>query len=104
MHDVNEIAKPLVEDESSAKPYKGQITGSLEVVLDNSGEMVASRYYYDYLKRMVQSKSTTHIGGLVISDIEYDFLGNVLTNRETNHVPGVDEPDVLYRYTSVPLK
>ena len=68
---------------------QGLQTGSLLKVLDNStgNQYLWSVSYYDYMARVVQHRSSTHIGGVEKDWFLYDFVGNA-TKHKTEHKPG----------------
>lgn len=66
-------------------PYsnsKGRKTCCKIAMLSNNG-ITGYRYnavYYDYLGRIVQTRTTNNLGGLDVVSSKYDFVGNVLSS------------------------
>ena len=69
---------------STLSPYDGQhtsakglLTGIRTYNLDGSGNYSVSAMYYDYRGRIVQTRSTNHLGGFDITYNQYNFTGLV---------------------------
>ena len=61
----------------------GLLTGTLAKVIGGSGEggMLWSVMFYDERKRVVQKKSSAHLGGVDSEYLKYDFTGNVVGRK-----------------------
>ena len=57
----------------------GLLTGTRTYYLDGSGDYSETVYYYDYLGREIQRRSTNHLGGYDILSTKYDFA-NAITD------------------------
>ena len=57
----------------------GLLTGTRTYTLDGSGDYSETVYYYDYLGREIQRRSTNHLGGYDILSTKYDFA-NAITD------------------------
>lgn len=64
----------------------GLLTGVLTRIIDDSADVrhLWTVMYYDDKRRMVQRKSSTHLGGVDTEYRKYDFVGNV-TGRKLRH-------------------
>lgn len=67
---------------------RGQLTGNLTRVLDNTtgNQYLWSVYYYDQYGRVAQSRESTQTGGVTKGWMGYDFTGN-RTLYKTTHIP-----------------
>ena len=63
----------------------GLLTGTRTYLLDGSGQYLATAYYYDNRGRVVQERSTNHMGGYDATYSQYDFIGNVTRQRIEHH-------------------
>ena len=43
--------------------FKGLLTGTITIMLETN-EILYSAFYYDYMGRIIQTKSTNHLGEL----------------------------------------
>lgn len=66
---------------------KGLPTGNRTYLLDSSGKYIQTVYYYDYLGRIIQTRSNNHLGGYEIEYTKYDFTGNVLKSLKEHTIP-----------------
>ncbi len=57
---------------------KGLLTGTRTYHLDGSGNYSVTAMYYDYRGRVVQTRSTNHLGGYDITYNQYNFPGQVI--------------------------
>jgi len=55
--------------------HKGKLTGTIVKMLE-SNSLLYSAFYYDYRGRVIQTKSTNHLGGFEKEYVKYDFIGN----------------------------
>ncbi|MDR2652657.1 MAG: DUF6443 domain-containing protein [Prevotellaceae bacterium] len=53
------------------------LTGTRSYILDDSGEFLATVFYYDKKGQIVQQRSTNHLQGFDIVYNKYDFVGNI---------------------------
>ena len=75
--------------------HKGLLTGSAVAMLEGN-TMLYSAFYYDYRRRLIQTKSINHLGGAEKEYIEYDFIGNPLKKLHVHSVPNKPEIRELY--------
>jgi len=54
---------------------KGMLTGTVVGLLDGSGQFLYSAMYYDERGRLIQTKSTNHLGGIDKEYVAYNFTG-----------------------------
>ena len=76
---------------------KGLLTGTISLILDNSGTKISTVYYYDERGRMIQSIASNHLAGHDKEYINYSFTGNP-TRRQTVHSAS-GKSDITETYT-----
>ena len=79
--------------------YKGLLTGRATARLTASGTsgFLYSAFYYDDRSRIIQSRSTNHLGGLETEYFAYDLAGNILKKKHI-HTKGSTSQEELYTY------
>lgn len=87
---------------------KGLLVGTRVKLLDGSGEIVTAMYYDDK-QRIIQRKSTNHLGGIDQEHIAYDYAGNptgrmIIHTTETTAVPLQDVYTYSYDHAGRLLK
>jgi RHS repeat-associated protein len=78
---------------------KGLVTGGRQYQLDDSTKYTVTATYYDYRGRIVQTKSTNHLGGIEAEYIAYDFTGHPTQKKHVHTSPQVGTVTELYTYT-----
>ena len=78
---------------------KGLLTGSRTYLLNEENSYIETAYYYDYLGRLIQKRSTNHFGGCDNEYIAYDFIGNTTRRNSTKSVANGQYIDEQYTYT-----
>ena len=86
----------------SLSPYDGQytsakglLTGTIIYYLDGSGNSVTAMYY-DYRGRVVQTRSSNHLGGFDITYNQYNFSGQVEKSLKEHNIAGQATISELY--------
>ncbi|MPM25074.1 hypothetical protein SDC9_71564 [bioreactor metagenome] len=77
---------------------KGLQTGSLQRVLGTNSYLYQVDYY-DYRGRVIQSRSTNHLGGYDHVYNQYDFSGNLTKTLKEHNVLGQQQIIEAYTYT-----
>ena len=81
--------------------YKGMQTGAVTARLDTDG--VAgydyTAFYYDDRGRVIQTRSTNHLGGTDVEYVAYDFTGNPVKRRRVHTANGKPTQTETYTYT-----
>jgi len=62
-------------DDNNKVAAKGMLTGTAVALLDGTGQFLYSAMYYDECGRLIQTKSTNHLGGIEKEYIAYNFTG-----------------------------
>jgi len=78
---------------------KGMQTGSRVYVLGNQNQFTTTVMYYDYRGRVVQTRSSNHLGGLDLLYNHYTFSGQVLQSLKKHTATGQTEITELYTNT-----
>ena len=78
---------------------KGLLTGTRVYHLDNPSLFEVSALYYDKYGRVVQSRSTNHLGGYDITYNAVDFRGKVLTTRKEHNISNQAVIPEVYTYS-----
>ncbi len=73
---------------SGGSGAKGLLTGTRTYYLDGSGNYSVSAVYYDYRGRVVQTRSTNHLGGFDITYNQYNFSGQVTKSLKEHNIAG----------------
>lgn len=70
-------------DENSTYLHKGLLTGSMVLQIDDNTDLsyLYNCMYYDYNKRVIQTRSTDHLGGVNCEYVAYNFSGNIVNKR-----------------------
>ncbi|MDR0231501.1 MAG: DUF6443 domain-containing protein [Dysgonamonadaceae bacterium] len=76
---------------------KGLLVGTRVKMLDGTGEIVTT-IYYDDKERIVQKKSTNHLGGLDKEYYAYTFTGQPKEKLTEHYAPGKDIITETYSY------
>ncbi|PTT03695.1 hypothetical protein DBR11_01585 [Pedobacter sp. HMWF019] len=71
--------------QSSGTAVKSLLTGSKVNILGTT-TMLLTTSYYDSFGRVIQSKSTNHLGGTDVTDLVYNFPGQVTSSTRTHTV------------------
>ena len=79
--------------------YKGLPTGKVTAQLTGTGisGYLYSAFYYDDRGRIIQSRSTNHLGGLETECFAYNLIGDVLKKKHI-HTKGAISQEELYTY------
>ena len=81
--------------------YKGLLTGTVTARLDASG--VAgydyTAYYYDDRGRIIQTRSTNHLGGTDVEYVAYNFIGDPVKRQHVHTASGKSTQTETYTYT-----
>jgi len=79
--------------------YKGLPTGKVTAQLTGTGisGYLYSAFYYDDRGRIIQSRSTNHLGGLETEYFAYNLIGDVLKKKHV-HTKGAISQEELYTY------
>ncbi|WP_299088829.1 DUF6443 domain-containing protein [uncultured Bacteroides sp.] len=79
--------------------YKGLLTGKVTAQLTGAGisGYLYSAFYYDDRGRIIQSRSTNHLGGLETECFAYNLIGDVLKKKHV-HTKGAISQEELYTY------
>lgn len=77
---------------------KGLLTGSRIYDVNDSTKYIATSYYYDKKGRMIQKRSTTHMGGYIFEDFLYTYTGKILSQKRTHKLNGISNIEI-YNYT-----
>ena len=79
--------------------YKGLLTGKVTAQLTGAGisGYLYSAFYYDDRGRIIQSRSTNHLGGLETECFAYNLIGDVLKKKHV-HTQGAISQEELYTY------
>ncbi len=104
---TTEIRNKLAYDSSKVEEYgkkyssaQGLLTGTRTYLLDGSGSYTVTAIYYDDRGRIVQSRSTNHLGGYDITYNQYDFTDKVIKTLKEHNIAGQATPlRELYTYT-----
>ncbi|MCL2073559.1 MAG: hypothetical protein FWH18_06550 [Marinilabiliaceae bacterium] len=75
---------------------KGLLTGSATAILDYETYLY-SAFYYDCFGRIVQTKSTNHLGGVEKEYVHYDYTGNPLKKMHI-HIKNNTSIKEVYNY------
>ena len=78
---------------------KGLLTGTRTYLLDGSGAYTASAMYYDDKGRVVQTRSTNHLGGYDIVYNDLDFTGKPNKTLKEHNIAGQAVIPELYTYS-----
>lgn len=79
--------------------YKGLLTGKITAQLSATGVSgyLYSALYYDDRSRIIQGRSTNHLGGLETEYIAYNLAGDILKKKHI-HTKGSASQEELYTY------
>lgn len=79
--------------------YKGLLTGKVAAQLTETGVSgyLYSAFFYDDRGRVIQSKSTNHLGGLETEYFAYNLIGDILKKKHV-HTKDVTSQEELYTY------
>lgn len=80
------------------KSAKGLLVGTRTKILDGSGEIITAMYY-DYQGRVVQTRSTNHLGGFDIKYNAYGFTGNITKSLSEHSINPTHTNPLLETYT-----
>jgi RHS repeat-associated protein len=77
----------------------GLLTGTRTYILDKTiSNYLATTFYYDDHGRVVQTRSSNHLGGYDNVYNHYDFTGKVLKTRKEHNISGQAIIPEVYRY------
>ena len=81
--------------------YKGLQTGAVTARLDEDGVSGYdyTAFYYDDRGRVIQTRSTNHLGGTDVEYVAYDFTGNPVKRRRVHTANGKPTQTETYTYT-----
>ncbi|WP_316834923.1 DUF6443 domain-containing protein [Pedobacter nutrimenti] len=71
--------------QSTGIAVKSLLTGSKVNILGTT-TMLLTTNYYDSFGRVIQTKSTNHLGGTDVTDLAYNFPGQITSNTRTHTV------------------
>lgn len=76
-------------DDTSQSRYKhaGLLTGNIVAQLSGTGKL-RSALYYDNRQRVIQSKSSNHLGGIDTETYDYNFSDQITTQYHKHTTPG----------------
>lgn len=77
----------------------GLLTGTRTYTLDGSGDYSETVYYYDYLGREIQRRSTNHMGGYDILSTKYDFANAIIDTWSSQSTKNDSIITEHYHYT-----
>lgn len=77
---------------------KGLLTGTRMYHLEDPTKFEVTANYYDKYGRMVQTRSSNHLGGYDITYNKLDFRGKVLKVRKEHNISGQAVAPEVYRY------
>ncbi|MDI9604181.1 MAG: DUF6443 domain-containing protein, partial [Bacteroidota bacterium] len=77
---------------------KGMMTGKRAYRLDDPAKFTLSAFYHDHRGRVVQTRSTNHLGGHELEYLEYTFTGKVKRRRTVHSAPGKTTQTETYAY------
>lgn len=79
--------------------YKGLLTGKVTAQLTGTGisGYLYSAFYYDDRGRIIQSRSTNHLGGLEMEYFAYNLIGDVLKKKHVHTKDAISQEE-LYTY------
>jgi RHS repeat-associated protein len=77
---------------------KGLLTGSITVLLDNSGDRLYSVFYYDSRGRMIQSVASNHLNGYEKEYVNYSFTGQPTRKQTLHSAQGKSNITEIYSY------
>lgn len=84
---------------SNSAPFSnGLLTGSL-VFYGDGTRLLATSYYYDSMKRIVQSHSENHLGGFEHEYTSYTFSGLAASRMKVHSAVGQATLKEIYLYT-----
>ncbi|GAB6013054.1 DUF6443 domain-containing protein [Viscerimonas tarda] len=78
---------------------KGLLTGTITALLDGSDGFIYTAYYYDYRGRLIQTKSTNHLGGIEKEYATYNFAGQPLIIDHRHAAPGKTSRTIKQTHT-----
>lgn len=84
---------------SGGRGAAGLLTGTRTYLLDGSGAYTASAMYYDDKGRVVQTRSTNHLGGYDIVYNDLDFTGKPNKTLKEHNIAGQAVIPELYTYS-----
>ncbi|MFV0420286.1 MAG: DUF6443 domain-containing protein [Dysgonomonas sp.] len=79
--------------------HKGLLTGTLENQIGGSSVPLYTCLYYDDYGRLIQNKSTNHLGGTEAEYIAYNFTGQPTQRKHVHQVTGKNTQTEVYAYT-----
>jgi len=85
-------------DTDTPPANKGLLTGTATAMLEND-DYLYSALYYDWAGRIIQTKSTNHLGGLELEYIEYNFAGNPVKKQHYHTANGTSFIKEVYKYS-----
>lgn len=80
---------------------KGLLTGTVTAVLDpttNKKNYIYTAFYYDERGRMIQSRSTNHLGGMDYEYFKYNFTGDIVEKLHIHNVKNNTPITTTYKY------
>ncbi|MEL7601329.1 MAG: DUF6443 domain-containing protein, partial [Proteiniphilum sp.] len=77
---------------------KGLLTGTRTYRLDDPSRYTASALYYDYRERVVQSRTSNHLGGFDDEYFGYTFTGKLMRHQLVHSAPGKTTQTEVYAY------
>mgnify|MGYP002692551716 CR=1 FL=1 len=79
----------------------GVLTGEFSAAVDgrSAGDFMGSVFYYDARGRLIQSRSSNHLGGIDAGYTAYNFNGQPLKQLHVHSVPGKSAVSELYTHT-----
>jgi RHS repeat-associated protein len=89
-------------DDDDIHNHKGLLTGTMTAQLTPDGT-VSSSYlytclYYDNKKRLIESKSTNHLGGIEEEYIAYNFIGQPIRKTHVHSAAGKTTQTEVYTH------
>lgn len=78
--------------------YKGKLTGVLTRVLNDNNDFNLDAFYYDSKGRMIQQRSSNHLGGLDIEYRKLNFAGDPLQIWLEHSTESLGADTICYRY------
>ena len=76
-----------VYSENDEVSGKGKLTGTRDFLIDNTMGEIIKVLYYDAKDRIIQQRSTNHLGGYEADFYRYTFTGKLLKHHHCHSVP-----------------
>lgn len=85
--------------------YKGLLTGKVTAQLTGTGisGYLYSAFYYDDRGRIIQSRSTNHLGGLEMEYFAYNLIGDVLKRNTSTRKTQFRKRSFILTITITPV-